>query len=245
MRKPVMHDDRAARAVKRPTAGFTLMEILIATFIFSVVMSLIFSTFNGVISRTDAIKSGMNGYEMARTCLDRICADLNAIYVEQKPLYQPPDFDDPPDPYGVFGKVSFSGNKSFSQLRFASFAHLPMTRNPEKGIAEIVYYVKERGYPETERVLKRSDVIYPYDEDYAFEEKDSDPVLCENVETFTLTFYDEDANERETWDSDADMLKYATPSALDIELTINSGQGEGTYSFFRKIALPVVREKTE
>ncbi|MEZ4550728.1 MAG: prepilin-type N-terminal cleavage/methylation domain-containing protein [Desulfobacterales bacterium] len=71
-------------------AGFTLLEILIAVFIFSVVMSLIFSTFNAVISRTDAIKNGMDGHEMARTCMGPITADLSAIYIEQKPLYQPP-----------------------------------------------------------------------------------------------------------------------------------------------------------
>lgn len=226
-------------------AGFTLLEILIAVFIFSVVMSLIFSTFNAVISRTDAIKNGMDGYEMARTCMDRITADLSAIYIEQKPLYQPPDFDDPPDPYGVFGKVTFAGNKSFSWLRFASFEHLPMTRQPEKGISEIVYYVKEEGYPESEYVLKRSDVIHPYDEDYVFEEKDSDPVLCRDIEEFVLVFYDKDGNERETWDSDSDFLKYSTPYAIDIKLTLKSGQGEGTYAFYTKINLPVVREKSE
>ena len=63
--------------------GFTLMEILIAMFIFAIVMTTIFGTFNGVISRTEAIKNGMGGFEMARTCLNRISTDLNAIYIEQ------------------------------------------------------------------------------------------------------------------------------------------------------------------
>jgi hypothetical protein len=94
-------------------------------------------------------------------------------------------------------------------------------------------------------VLKRSDVLNPYDEDYVFEEKKNDPVLCKDVEEFTVVYYDKDGNERETWDSDSDFLKYSTPYALDIKLKIKSGQGDGTYAFEAKIALPVVREKTE
>lgn len=225
--------------------GFTLLEILIAIFIFSVVVSTIFGTFNGVISRTDAIKNGLNGFEMARICLNRISSDLNAIHIEQKPLYHPPDFDDPPDPYGVFGKETFAGNKSFSRLRFASTEHLPMTRQFEKGIAEIVYYVKEQGYPESEFVLKRSDVVYPYDEDYEFEEKAGDPVLCEGIEEFNVYYYDKEENEYEQWDSDSDFLKYATPCAIKIKLKIKSGDGDGFYTFETKIALPVFREKSE
>ncbi len=229
------------KAIKN--SGFTLLEILIAIFIFAIVMSTIFGTFNGVISRTDAIKNGMGGYEMARTCLNRISSDLNAIYVEQKPLYSPPDFDDPPDPYRVVGKETFAGNKNFSQLRFASSDHLPMTTNAEKGIAEIVYYVVEQGYPESEYVLKRSDVVYPYDEDYEFEEKDSDPVLCEDIDEFSILYFDKDENEYEKWDSESDFLKYATPYALKIKLKIISP--DGSYTFDTKIALPVFRKASE
>jgi general secretion pathway protein J len=223
--------------------GFTLMEILIAMFIFAIVMTTIFGTFNGVISRTEAIKNGMGGFEMARTCLNRISSDLNAIYIEQKPLYHPPDFDDPPDPYRVFGKETFAGNKNFTQLRFASTDHLSMTKNIENGIAEIVYYVVEQGYPESEFVLKRSDVLYPNDEDYEFEEKESDPVLCEDIEEFTVIFFDNEENEYEKWDSDSDFLKYATPYALKIKLKIKNN--DGSYYFDTKIALPVFREASE
>ncbi len=223
--------------------GFTLMEILIAISIFAVVMSTIFGTFNAVISRTDAIKNGMRGYEMARTCLNRITSDLNAITIDQKPLYHPPDFNDPPDPYGVVGKETYSGNTNFSQLRFASTEHLSMNRHLENGIAEIVYYVKEQGYPESEFVLKRSDVVYPYDETYEFEEKDSDPVLCEDIEEFSILYFDKDENEYEKWDSDSDFFKYSTPYALRIKLKIKSG--DSSYTFDTKIALPVYRQKSD
>ncbi len=223
--------------------GFTLLEILIAVFIFAVVMSTIFGTFNGVISRTDAIKNGMGGYEMARTCFDRMISDLTTIYLDQKPLYHPPDIDDPPDPYRLVGTESYAGSKNFSKLRFASTDHLSMNGKDEKGIAEIVYYIKEEGYPESEFVLKRSDTAYPYDKNYEFEEKDSDPVLCENIEEFSIKYFDQDGNETEKWDSDSDFLKYGSPKAVKIKLKLINN--ENSYEFETKIVLPIFREKFE
>lgn len=249
MRKPEKPMNRiSGRAPKdgpaaESPAGFTLLEILLAIFIFGIVMSTIFGTFNAVVSRTDAIKNGTGGYEMARTCLNRITQDLTAIYLDQRPMYTPPDFDDGPDPYGFFGKITFEGNKSFSWLRFASTEHLAMNGKPPTGIAEIVYYVKERGYPDSEFVLKRADTSYPYDEDYVFEEKDSDPVLCEGVEEFTLVYTDEEGNEQETWDSDADLFKYASPRAVTVKLAIRNG--DFVHGFETRIVLPIFREQAE
>jgi len=224
-------------------AGFTLLEILLAIFIFAIVMSTIFGTFNAVVSRTDAIKNGMDGYEMARTCLNRITQDLTTVYVDQKPLYAPPDVDDKPDPYRFLGKETSAGNKSFSWLRFAATDHLSLNGKAETGIAEIVYYVKEQGDPESEFVLKRADTAYPYDEDYEFEEKESDPVLCEGIEEFSLVYIDAEGNELETWDSDADIFKYASPRAVFVKLKIKNQ--ESVYAFETKIILPVFREKFE
>ena len=225
--------------------GFTLLEILIAIFIFSVVITTIFGTFNAVISRTEAIKNGTGDYEMARTCLNRMVSDLTAIYVDQKPLYKPPDIDDEPDPYGFVGKEDSTGGKSFSFLRFASNEHLSMTGKAEKGIAEIVYYVKEINNPDTgtEYVLKRSDTLYPEKDADEFEPKDSDPVLCEKVEELTFVYFDAEGNTHEQWDSDSDGVKYATPSAVEIRLKITNG--DDSYQFTTQTRLPVYREKFE
>ncbi|MGB9498426.1 MAG: prepilin-type N-terminal cleavage/methylation domain-containing protein [Dissulfuribacterales bacterium] len=225
----------------RSRSGFTLLEILIAIFIFAIIISTVYGSFNAVISRTEAINNGVGAFEMARVCLNRMMSDLNAIYVEQKPLYHKPDYNDPPDPYRFVGKETFEGVKTFSQLRFASFAHLSMSKKTEKGIAEIVYYVEERGYPESEYVLKRSDTLYSDDEDYEFEEKDSDPVLCEGLEELSFAYFDDEGNEYERWDSDADSYKNATPRAIGITLTIN--YNSEIHTFYTKLNLPVYREK--
>lgn len=228
---------------RRSRFGFTLLEILIAIFIFAILITTVYGTFNAVISRTEALKGSVETFEMARTTLNRIISDLNAIYVELPPLYQPPDFNDPPDPYGFVGKEIYTGAKSFSQLRFASLEHLPMSNKNETGIAEIVYYVKEKDYPESGFLLKRADTLYPDDEDYEFEEKESDPVLCEGLEALSFTFFDNEGNEYEQWDSDSDFYKYATPHAIGIDIKIN--HNSEIHSFYTKLNLPVYREKLE
>lgn len=224
-------------------SGFTLLEILLAIFIFSVMITMIFSTFNAVVSRTQAIKDGCGDYEMARTCLNRMASDLSALYVDVRPLYKPRDVDDDPDLYGFVGKEDNLGGKDFAQLRFASTEHLPMNGKPEKGIAQIVYYVQETGYPDTTYNLKRSDTLHFDTKRKEFEKKAGDPVLCQNLESLRFIYTDQDGQEMETWDSDASDSKYATPRAVEIRLQIASG--EDVLRFGTKILLPVYREKIE
>ncbi len=222
------------------TVGFTLLEILLAVTIFAVVITTVYGALRAVLSKNEAIRQGSDIYEMARICLNRIVFDLTSVYVESPPLYKPPGFTEPPDPYCFVGEESYVGAKKFSRLRFASTAHLPMAGRPEKGIAEIVYYVKEREEPQSDCVLKRADALCSYDEKYRFEEKDTDPVLCEQVEDFSLTYFDEEGEAYEKWDSDSDGYQYATPRSVEVKLTI--GQNSQARSFYTRVTLPVYRE---
>ncbi len=223
--------------------GFTLVEILIAITIFAVVVTTIFSSFRAVLSKNEAIRHGEDAYEMARSCMNRIVMDLTFLYIERPPMYQKPEFNAPPDPYRFVAEQTFTGTQNFTRLRFASTAHLPMGEETGGGLAEIVYYVPRQTYSETVPVLRRSDRSYPYDLDPEFRERDHDPVLCENVAEFALTFYDEEGNAHEEWNSDSDRYRYATPRMVAVKLKINLGD-EG-HEFYSRIALPVFREKID
>jgi general secretion pathway protein J len=225
------------------SGGFTLLEILVAIMIFAVIITTVYQSLRAVLSKNEAINHGADIFEMGRTCLNRMVLDLTGLYVESRPLFKPPGFTDPPDPYRFAGEASYVGAKNFSRLRFASTAHLPMAGSTEKGIAEIVYYVKETEDPESAYVLKRADTICPYDEDYRFEEKDSDPILCRQVEGFTLIYFDAEGEAHEEWDSDTDGQDYATPRMVEIRLQLK--QNTEIHSFYTKMELPVYRESTE
>ena len=156
--------------------GFTLLEILVAMFILTIVMGLVFGSFNGVFSNADRLNESGDLFEMADAAMNRIISDLSAIHVMHAPRYKPPDMDDDPEMFRVVGSNETMGGNNFAKLRFTSLAHLAPAVNGSDSIAEIVYYVQSSesdGYR-----LFRADNNYPYPE---FEPKESDPVMCENL----------------------------------------------------------------
>lgn len=217
--------------------GFTLIEILTAIFILAIVVSLVLNSFDGIFSSADHINTGTDLHEMGNACVKRMTNDLKSIHVTTYPRYKPPDIDDEPEIYHVKGQVRNVGGQSFGWLRFTSMAHLPFNQETHEGIAEIVYYVQQT--PENDFVLRRADKLYPYPEE--FEENETDPILCEQVRSYELVYFDAEGREYEEWDSESDDMAYGTPSAIGFKLSV--GTEETNYVFSTRIALPVYRYK--
>ena len=218
--------------------GFTLLEVLVALFILTLVISLVYGSFQGVFSNADHIQAVGDLYEMGTNCLNRITADLESIHVLTHPRYKPPDIDDEPDIFRIVGTLDSMDGTTFSQLRFTTMAHLQLNQSPYSGIAQVVYYIQEdetRG-----NVLRRSDHLFPYPD---VEPRGDDPVLCENVKTFELKYVSSDGEEKEEWNSDSDDVKYSTPVSISIRLAV--GDDESPQEFTTAVALPVVRLEKE
>jgi general secretion pathway protein J len=218
--------------------GFTLLEILIAVFIFAIVMTTVLGSFNLALVGIDDIEIGMNRYDAARNCLHRIQTDLQAIHLTAKPRYKPADSDDDPDPYRVVGDSSDAVGKSFGRLRFASLAHVPLGRYPWDGVAEIVYYVEPNRNDTF--VLRRSDRLEPFETE---SEDLSDPILCDQVLGLTFTYFDAEGTDYESWDSESDEFNYATPAAIEVRLVLGSEDNSDTFTTM--IRLPHYRPETE
>ena len=215
--------------------GFTLLEILIAIFIFAVVITTVFGSFNFVFGKIGMIEESKTTYEMAKDCLNRMSIDLASAYFLQSPVYKPPTEDGELDLYRLVGKLSNAGGEDFGQLRFTAMAHLPLQQDQRDGVAEIIYYVTTDR--DGTRVLRRSDRL-----DFS-EPRDNlsgDPILCENVKTLTFTYIDAENDEKETWDSDSDDVGYATPRAVRIRLEI--GPEENFHTFETTILFPQYRQ---
>ncbi len=204
-------------------SGFTLFEILIAIFIFSVIVTTIFGSYRAVFSTTEALNAGMASYEMVGGGLNRMSLDITSACVATAPGYQPPKGDSPPDPFRIVGDEGSLADGNFGRLRFASFAHIPMGKDRTGGIAEIVYYaaVLEDG----SHVLKRADHLPPYPD---MNTPGSDPVVIEHLKSIRFLFYDHEGIEHETWDSESREFNYATPAAVKIRVEI----GDDSVSFF-------------
>ncbi len=238
MNTPGLIDSKPSAVSRHSAAAFTLMEILIAIVILVIVMTTIMVSFNSVFSTTGQLDNSIRTYDMAKNCLERMTLDLEAIYINQPPLYKPSDTDSPPDPYQVVGSETDVGGTGFAALRFTSRAHVPFEKSVRQGIAQIVYYVSAPN--DAQPVLKRADHLYPYP---PFEEKGADPVLCRNVKSLAFKYYDEQGDEFEQWDSESQQFGYATPTTITIMLEI--GDGDTSEKFETTVRLPVWRRRIE
>jgi len=218
--------------------GFTLIEILAAMFIFSVLLTTLFGSFRVLTSSSSALGSGSLQFEMAQGCLSRIVNDVEDIFVSLPPSYKQPETGESPDPYRVEGDISYTGGNSFSRLRFTSLAHVSFDKQQQReGVAEIVYYVHalDKG---DEYVLRRSDRLYPYE---PFEEKSTDPIVCKNVQDFAVTYFDGDGNETESWDSESSEFNFSTPRSIGVSLKI--GDEDAPIFLSTKVHIAAYREK--
>ncbi|MFP4475289.1 MAG: prepilin-type N-terminal cleavage/methylation domain-containing protein [Desulfatibacillaceae bacterium] len=228
-------------------AGFTLIEVLVAMFIFSLVVGLLFGAYSGILASVEGTNKLVRRYEGVKNCMERIQLDLDSVQVRPKTTYTPPDFDDPPDPWRLVAERENVQGLDFTRLRFASLAHVNLTDDDTSGgIAEIVYYVTPdpagKGF-----VLRRRDTLFAplfeeIDEDYRL-----DPILVEGVRDVSFKFLNDADEWVDEWDSDADSYEHATPKAVAVMVEIGgptTGRGEGD-RFETAVRLPLVREPEE
>ncbi len=209
---------RPAFGFCKPNSGFTLLEILLAIFIFSIIVTIIFASYNSVFVDAETSDQGIASHEMAKNCLNRMIVDLESIHISSYPEYEPPDFDDPPDPFRIEGGEDSVEGTRFPRLRFTSLAHVPFRGKTQKGLAEIIYYVAAAD--EGRFVLKRSDNLLAFP---PLAQKASDPVLCEGVRSLEFKYYDADGETYDYWDSDKKEFGYATPAGVAVKLGLDSG----------------------
>ena len=230
--------DRHLRTHRRTPPGFTLLEILIAMFIFGIVVTTVFGSFHGVFGNVEQLEDSMNAFSMARDSFDRIAADLRAIYVTPAVAFSPPAEADDQDLFRLIGEADTGVDSDFSRLRFTSRAHLPIGDDRRDGIAEVIYYVTEE--TDGTRVLRRSDRLELSE---AEAPSGNDPILCEQIRVFRIGFYDAEGEVLERWDSDSEEYDYATPRAIRVELEI--GNDRYARGFDTAMWLPQYREKVD
>jgi len=215
--------------------GFTLLEILVTLFIFGVIASTLFIAYRALFFDTEHFNQTTRRFAQAQAGIQRMLTDLHAIRITTTPLYNAPQGDTPPDPLRFVGQTEFSGEEAFSTLRFVSAAHVPVGKHRESGIATIRYYVARSA--DGTFSLRRSDQLYTQAQDAR---GSTDPTLCEAVYSFRVTYYGQDGEPYDHWDSDSVDFAFATPVAVQLELKI--GTSVDAVVFKTRINLPVRRE---
>ena len=203
----------------RNNRGFTLVEILIAILIFSVVISTLFSSFRAFIISSENIKEVVAHSEKIQNLFKRISLDLDSIFVLQPPRYKKPQFNSDPDLYRFVGNEDTLGQQTVSTLVFPSFAHAQFGGDQRAGVARIVYYLKENkdnGYD-----LYRADALPPFPEEL---ESCFDPVLIKDISGFEVIYKDFNGDEYKYWDSEDEEFNYTFPSSIHLKVAFGSGE---------------------
>ena len=215
--------------------GFTLVEVLVAVFIFSIIMLTLFSSFSALISSGQFIAGTLAEEGRARMALKRIETDLRMMFITRPPRYRAPGIADDADPYRFLGGQERIGGRTFSRLAFASRAHVKTGGAGYESIARITYYVGENrngGYN-----LYRSDRPVA---DTADPDPCRDPVLARNIRIFKMSFLDQEGAPKDEWDSDTDRDDYRMPEKIG--LTLGFVSQEGVQQVDTMFLIPVNRE---
>ena len=211
------------------SCGFTLIEILIAIFILGLVLATVYASYSGILKTSQQMEEEGNIYKMARTSMDRMIKDLSSL----QPSSGSFDFR---------AEKKTLSSREFYSLSFWSASHLAFGENEGTGRpAAISYYVQEDEGGNSFS-LWRSDVSGAKPN----KEKNTSGgfVICQNVDSWNLRFYDSTGNELESWDSSSlTEQKDKAPVAVKIELAlVNLNDKEKPYKFMTKVFLPVKKQ---
>ena len=178
--------------------GFTLLEVMLAVSILAVVSSMVGFALSSTVDLLEATANQKDIYRQARVTLDRMRSDLTAAVVD--------------------GEVGFIGTKEEingqqgGSLLFSSMAHLVFDGGKsDKGSTTIAYKVVEDENDPGSLKLLRSDSLSVF----AGESGDEEAyILCANLRSLQLTFWDADGQKNDTWESKPDKENEQEPALL-------------------------------
>ena len=216
--------------------GFTLLEILLAVFILTLVVSAVFGAFRGTFKVVDDTEAQEEIYAAARVTLERISEDLASVFADISAMEKSTDANADRQQVMFLGEDHQVNDRSADNLRFLSWAHVSFKAGrSEEGPAEINYYTEYQ--EETgELALYRSDTP-----DYleSPETGQGGLLLCEGLLWLDFIYYDETGNAHKEWAASERNNEAPLPARVEISIGFeNSLDPENPLQFVTGVALP-------
>jgi general secretion pathway protein J len=208
---------RRGSAPCRRHPGLTLVELMVATAILSIVASMVWASFDQGYRATRAVESSQDRYHEAQVALSVITRDLASAYLSKHV--------NPQEPHALY---VFAGEdrSGIDRIDFASFSHRRTIRDVhDSDQCEVGYY----GAPDEEdgsvtNLIRREAAIIDEEPDRGGRLL----VLVRDITEFDLTYYDREQDEWvESWDTtqastgQPDRL----PDQVRIVLTLHDERG--------------------
>lgn len=201
-------------------AGFTLVEVLVAILIVSIVLSTIYASYSGTFKITKSSEYAEKVYEMMRITSDRMIQDIESL-TPQKNSYE------------LYLSASEAANES-GQLEFISSAGLSYTDGRSTANARIRYYLTKESEGEGYS-LWRSDSasINTFKEGSA----PKGFLLCNRLKSIRYTMFDQSGMQYDTWSSASSSGKVPYSVLVRFEI-LNENPKNEPYRFMTRIAIP-------
>ena len=204
----------------RVPKGFTLLEILLALFIFSVAISVIFGAYTGTLKVKEDTEFQTDSYQMARIAMERMREDLESACISE-----------------FVGQDEEINGMNADTLNFKSRAHLALDEGDKgTGTSQIGYYAAEAD-EEGSLVLYRSDT--PELEELP-EAGTGGLEMCAGLSSVNFTYYDESGEAYDSWDSTDKKSEEKLPKMVTIRLEfVNKSNPEEPLKFMVSVAIPM------
>jgi general secretion pathway protein J len=216
---------------RHPACGFTLLEILIAIVILSVVLTTIYASYTGTLRVIKDLEAGDRIYSMARGSFERMMIDLSCAGAYEGGS----DFSTQRDPSG-----KPSGSLTFLSTAATNFENNVLL----EGAVKITYYLEEDRENVGYNLMRKEE---PMDSKTPAVKVSQAFILCRGLQSMAFKFYDASGKEYETWDPAPAGLPESKPlpRAVAIHLSFaNPADRNLPYRFMTKILLVAAYEGT-
>ena len=213
--------------------GFTLLEVLLAFFIFSILFITIYASYSGSFKTINMTENRMEKYRKAAIVLERISEDLQSSYISVLP---PNSFGQPAEYTQFLGENADISGRDADTLNF--FSRIPplFSAEDETASGQLILYSVVMGSGADELVLLRSENPEFMNET---EEKEG-LILSDGLQAVNFTYFDADGQAHENWDSDSEEFGGGLPRMVSIALEfLNDENPEAPIKVMTSVALPV------
>ncbi len=212
--------------------GFTLFEVMLAFFIFSILFITIYASYSGSFKTISITESRMELYRKAATALERISEDLQGSYISVLPAKS----------FGLsaaytrfLGEETAVNGQDAHSLSF--YSRIPPLFSVEDApvTGQLIAYSVTGSSQTDELLLLRSESAEFIEE---FEDRGG-LVLADGLQSITFAYMDNGGELYENWDSDADEFKGVLPRMVTVTLQfINPENPEAPLTFVTSVAIP-------
>jgi len=226
-------------ATGRRGEGFTLIEVLAAILLTSIVIGVAMGFYVDVSRSTEIATERLRAARGATAVIDRIARDLQGALLVEKPG----ELDPLAHPW-IFRARREYGEAGADQVLFTTQSHSSKSSEGHHSDFALMAYMMERSEDgDSYELLRFVDPALPDGRpEFPRASDERLMVLADGIEFFSMRFLDEEGELRDEWDSSQLVESSELPIAVEIELALRSAEEtEDAYALDEDASSPYKR----